>query len=410
MKNIFPGYNNKNEDEIKKLWENGLICFDANVLLNLYRYSKDTRNALLELIRKFSPQICLPHQSALEYNRNRYEVIADQEKAYKDFISKIGQIENDLQSTSKPPFLSNELHNSLKTVFNQVNSEVETSIKKYCDFLQNDTIYDDLSLIFKEKITSELTEDVLNEIYKEGEERYKRKIPPGFEDEKTKQGNRKYGDLVLWKQIIEKAKSDKKPIILITDERKIDWWWKIKDGRNMGPRQELVEEMKKEAKVEFHMYSSERFLSYGLDHLKERVNRKALNEIKEIKRAEIEEIERIKKHERNNFLKRKQESARQESARQESARQAREHAEFLNHKIKTTFSIIERYENRLKELDENPLDLTKEEESIHLAIDIKKLEESLDSLLKKKDSHEFSEHRIYRRFIMDINKDTDENN
>jgi hypothetical protein len=401
MKDIFPGYSKKSDLEIKKIWDSGIICFDANVLLNLYRYSNDTRKAILDLIKKFSSQICLPHQSALEYNRNRYEVIADQEKAYKEFISKIGQIESDLQSTSKPPFLSNNLHTSLKKVFKEVNFEVENSIKKYCDFLQNDTIYLDLTTIFGDKITSEFSQENLQKIYDEGEKRFEKKIPPGFEDEKTKQGNRKYGDLVLWKQIIEKGKKEKKPIILITDERKKDWWWKIKDGRNMGPRQELVEEMKNEAKVDFHMYSSERFLSYGLDHLKERVNRKALEEIKEINRAEIEQIERLKKRQYNDFIKRKEEKVNRDKERNN----------FLDHKIDITQNKIDRHKHRQKMLEDQHFDKSNnEEELVHLSIDLKRLEERLEDLLKKRDYDEMKENNIIRRFFRDFEKDNDGKN
>lgn len=294
MKNTFPGYIRKTEKDIEKLWEHGLICFDANVLLNLYRYSNQTQNALLDLIRKFKSKVHLPHQAALEYNRNRYEVIADQEKAYKDFITKISQIQEDLKSTSKPPFLSRSVHNSLNKVFEKVSGEVEESINRYCSFLKVDPIYDQITEIFKSRISKAFAEEEIEEIQKEGEERYSKKIPPGFEDEKNKDENRKYGDLILWKQVIGLATEHKKPIILITDERKIDWWWKIKDGRNMGPRQELVEEIFTVANVDFHMYSSERFLSYGQKYHKEKINEKALLEIREMKRSETKEMERIR--------------------------------------------------------------------------------------------------------------------
>ncbi|WP_349663114.1 DUF4935 domain-containing protein [Cellulophaga lytica] len=400
MKDIFPGYSKKSDAEIKTIWENGIICFDANVLLNLYRYSNDTRKALLDLVKKFSSQIYLPHQSALEYNRNRYEVIADQEKAYKEFTSKIGQIESDLQSTSKPPFLSTKLHTSLKKVFKEVNSEVEKSIKKYCDFLQDDTIYTDLTSIFGNKITSEFTEEELKKIYEEGEKRYEKKIPPGFEDEKTKQGIRKYGDLVLWKQIIAIGKKENKPIILITDERKKDWWWKIKDGRNMGPRQELVEEMKKEAKVDFHMYSSERFLSYGLDHLKERVNRKALEEIKEIKRAEIEELENAKQRHFEQ-IKRREERVKREQTRND----------YLDEKIAVTKHKIDRLKRKQNHLADQPFDrLNNEEELVHLTIDLNSLQERLEDLLKKREYNEMKQNSLFRKFYRDFNKDEDEKN
>lgn len=298
MKNLFPGYYKKTDSELKKIWETGTIFFDTNVILNLYRYSDTTRETILDLINKFSSQIYLPHQAALEYNRNRYEVIAEQEKAYKEFQEKISQIQKDLQSTNKPPFLSKNVDRDLNIVFEKVNTEVQDSIKKYCEYLKDDPIYNTISTLFKNKITNCFSEEELSKIYKNGEERYKLKIPPGFEDEKTKEGNRKYGDLILWKQIIEKAKELKKDVILITDERKIDWWWKIKDGRNMGPRQELVEEIKLEGNVDFHMYSSERFISYGQTLLKEQINQQAINEIQAMRKAELEELKRVQRLER----------------------------------------------------------------------------------------------------------------
>ena len=301
MKELFPGYYRKTETDIKRIWEHGIIMFDTNVLLNLYRYSDSTQNTILELIKKFSKQIYLPHQAALEYNRNRYEVIAEQEKAYNEFLEKISQIQKDLQSTSKPPFLTSKVDKELNVVFEKVGDEVKESIQKYCDYLKIDPIYNSISELFSNRITSAFSEDELKEIFKEGEERFKNKVPPGFEDEKNKEGNRKYGDLILWKQIIQKAKELKKDVILITDERKIDWWWKIKDGRNMGARQELVEEMKLHANADFHMYSSERFLSYGQSFLKEKINQQALEEIQAMKKAELEEIKRIQFMEKRMF-------------------------------------------------------------------------------------------------------------
>lgn len=366
MKNTFPGYCKKSEIEIKKIWENGIILFDTNVLLNLYRYSDSTRDTILDLISKFSKQIYLPHQAGLEYNRNRYEVIAEQEKAYKEFLDKITQIQKDLQSTNKPPFLSVKIDKNLNSVFEDVSAEVQDSIQKYCDYLKDDSIYNKISELFENRITEPFTKEMLEEIYKEGDERYKMKIPPGFEDEKTKDGTRKFGDLILWKQVIEKAKELKKDVILITDERKIDWWWKIKDGRNMGPRQELTEEIKNQAQVDFHMYSSERFLSYGQSFLKEQINQQALNEIQAMKKAEMDHIKLLKFKEFKN---------------KENEIKIKDEITYLRSKIESIneqkFLLNKRTENLFKESIENP----EIQEYIHnLSIQDSELEEHKNEL------------------------------
>jgi hypothetical protein len=291
MKSIYSGFVKRTPDELKKIWDEGLITFDANVLLNLYRYSTSTSQEILKIIEKFSSKIFLTHQAGLEFHRNRFEVITEQEKAYKEFTENIKKIEDELNSKSKHPFLSDSLHEKLKSVLIEVKNETQTNEKYYCDLILDDDIYEKLNEIFSEKIESEFSNEQLAKIYDEGKIRYEKKIPPGFEDEKDKEGNKIFGDLILWKQIIENAKSNGKPIILITEERKKDWWWKLKNNKTIGPRQELIAEIKKEANVEFYLYSTERFVEYGLSYLQEASNPKVIEEVKEFR--EVEDFKNI---------------------------------------------------------------------------------------------------------------------
>lgn len=174
-------------------------------------------------------------------------------------------------------------------MLDKVQSEVNSSKERYSFYLKEDPVYNTLSEIFKDKISESYTVDREKEICKEGEERYKLEIPPGYKDAKTKSGDRMYGDLILWKQVIDKAKQEKKPILLITNDDKADWWWKLKDGKTIGPRYELVKEIRNEAGVEFHMYSSENFLSHGQEFWNEPVDQIAVGEIQAMKMTQLEE-------------------------------------------------------------------------------------------------------------------------
>ena len=58
----------------------------------------------------------------------------------------------------------------------------------------------------------------------DGEQRYKRKIPPGFMDARDKDVVRKYSDLILWNETVRFAKTHGKSIIFVTDDVKADWW------------------------------------------------------------------------------------------------------------------------------------------------------------------------------------------
>lgn len=280
MKEKYIGYYKKSPDEIKKIWDEGFITFDANVLLNLYRYSSNTKKEIIKLIEKFSGKVFLTHQAGLEFHRNRFEVISEQEKVYKEFTENLTKIEEELNSKSKHPFLSAKLQQKLNTVFKEVKDETKNSEEYYCNLIITDEIYDEINNLFSNKIEKEYTEEEKLKLFEEGKKRFEKKIPPGFEDEKDKEGARIYGDFILWKQIIDKAKDTNKPVILVTDERKKDWWWKLKNGKIIGPRQELVEEMYKESGVEFHLYSTEKFVEYGLSYLKESSKPKVIEEVK----------------------------------------------------------------------------------------------------------------------------------
>ena len=98
---------------------------------------------------------------------------------------------------------------------------------------------------------------------------------------------REFGDLVLWKEIIEKAKVEQiKNIVFITDDDKEDWWWitESKGSKIIGPRPELIEEIHFEANVElFYMYNSERFLEFAKKYLGAKIKPQSIEDVREVK-------------------------------------------------------------------------------------------------------------------------------
>ena len=82
MKNLFASYYELSESRIKEIWSNSLIVFDANVLLNLYRYNKSTRDDFFRLMKSYKNRLWIPYQVALEFHRNREKVVKDTYDAY----------------------------------------------------------------------------------------------------------------------------------------------------------------------------------------------------------------------------------------------------------------------------------------------------------------------------------------
>src|SRR5664279_341625 len=84
--------------EYKDAWSKGLFVFDTNVLLNLYRYHKDTREELLKIIDKLSDRIWIPFHVALEFQRNRLTVIATQNNLFSKVRSVVESSRENLEA------------------------------------------------------------------------------------------------------------------------------------------------------------------------------------------------------------------------------------------------------------------------------------------------------------------------
>ena len=111
-----------------EMLEKALICYDANVLLNVYRYSDETQNGLVEVFKAFADRTYLPHQVALEYARNRAKTIVDQvnfcqstEDAFKKVISEF------LAPKDKQPFLSRRVHEGARRDHRRAGDQAESA-------------------------------------------------------------------------------------------------------------------------------------------------------------------------------------------------------------------------------------------------------------------------------------------
>lgn len=281
MKDLFPGYYRPNSSEFKNIWQNGLFVFDANVLLDIYRYSDETADSLLKTFEKLENRIWIPYQAALEYHRNISTVIASEAKTYTEAIKGVNDLFSLFSKKRGHPFLSFKLYQDIQSVFESLDSELKTKKKSMEDLLTENPLKDRLASILSGKIGECFSEQKLTEIYQAGEKRFNSKIPPGYEDAKNKKGDEKYGDLVVWLEIIEKAKSIDSPLILVTSDSKSDWFLE-EMGKKIGPRPELIAELKQNKNIPFYIYSTHSYLEYANTFLAVDVGQEVLDEVKQI--------------------------------------------------------------------------------------------------------------------------------
>lgn len=288
VRELFQGYYPPSDEEFYEIWDSGLVILDANALLNLFKYSEATRNVFFEILERLKTKLWIPHQVGYEFHENRLKVTYSQRKAYDTFD---GRIE---KAISEPINILDEYkdHSSidvsaLLAIFEEVNERARKELTKLKSEQPGDSkiaqkeadILNKITALYSGKIGGAFTETELESLYVEGAKRYEAKIPPGHEDVKTKQHPKMYGDLILWKQILEKVKSNPTSAIFVTDDAKEDWWW-VFEGKTIGPRHQLVDEYAETTSGKrIHFYSVKQFLNYGTEKLTIKVSKSTLDEV-----------------------------------------------------------------------------------------------------------------------------------
>ena len=302
---ILPGYR-LSRKEFEDLWDKCIFVFDANVLLDLYSYTSKVREEIVDTIRKLSSRVWIPHQAAFEYYNNRERVKKRQEDNYKflsniildypDYIKKKIKEKKEIDEYNSIYELKEELINKFTDDFPRIKKELMLISEKYTDLKDLSSIDTCIEKLFCGKVGKPYSLRYLEEICKEGLLRYSLELPPGFEDkdDPDKKGIQIYGDLILWRQIIEMAKERKLPVIFITNEQKRDWWWKPPSSRQIGPRPELVSEFNLATNELFYMYPLDEFLTYSNKYLKTSIKSEFISEIKEHRIEEGSQAETIK--------------------------------------------------------------------------------------------------------------------
>lgn len=300
MRNQFLGHFKLTEDEIKDIWENATFVFDANILLNLYRYSDDTRDEFLKLLGNLKSRVWLPEQAAYEYLKNRASVIAEQVRAYKENALKVQKLNdlNDLFSSKRAhPFISSVAKEKYDAAVDTIKAEMLEKQQRQEALLTDDPIQNQIANIFEAKIGKPYLLEDIKQIFDEGAERFSENTPPGYMDSEKfikatsvtdKRSN--CGDLIVWKQVIDHANEAQCAIVFVTDDQKEDWWT-IANGKTIGPRPELIKEFFEETKQQILIYKPELFLKLSKTHLDEEISKKSIDEITSERHSRLEQEE-----------------------------------------------------------------------------------------------------------------------
>ncbi|MCA1011462.1 PIN-like domain-containing protein [Halobacillus halophilus] len=286
MLDNFKGFIGYDESEFKDLWDNALVVVDTNILIYFYKFSSKQSTSLFNILKKLKEEdrLWIPHQVALEYFHNYENNMYKQKEGYntlRDELLNLKVEANKVFSSvnSTYPFIKTEKFEFIVDTIANSNEEIEKMINKEIEELPNaEKIKQDVLNLMEGIVGDPYTQKTIDNIQKEGDRRYKNIVPPGWKDGKDNSKdnvrtfgsimyNQKYGDLILWNQVIDKAKEGESPtqIIFLTEEKKEDWWRKDKGIRT--PQPNLINEFKEKTGQKFYMYRIDGFIKYASEHL-----------------------------------------------------------------------------------------------------------------------------------------------
>jgi hypothetical protein len=305
MRDSFFGYYPPTAEEYETLWKDGIIVPDTNVLLDLYRLPPTARDELIAVLEELKQRLWIPYQVALEFQERRLTVISAERKATESALEaakalvdglkqKVEALQIDKHGLGLDP---SPLIADLEHANGRLIEAITAVHKQQPNIAASDPIRERLDQILSKKIgPGPVNQSELDELIEGGDQRYADKVPPGYADsDKGTNPNqamffhdqikyqRKFGDLILWRQIIKFAKTNNiKFLMLVTADRKEDWWWR-EQGRIIGVQPELVREIRREAGVTlFWMYSSVQFLEHAKTYVRAQVSDQAVAELQEV--------------------------------------------------------------------------------------------------------------------------------
>lgn len=320
-------YNDESESYLKPIWESDktLFVFDTNVLIDLYAFQPESREDFFKVLDKLRDKIWLPYHVGLEYQRRRLEIIKIRREHFKRINREIDELQHSLSFDQKKfTTLTTQLitKKAYPKLYENINILADTYVKEIdkvkqklkidLDMLKEEVKEYDKDKIFlstedhiRKKIDEYFvvdklgkclfsTQEEVEDFNLKGEERFSMKTPPGYEDEQEKGDSiftfngltykRKFGDLIIFNEMIEIAKLKKcQNIIFISGDRKSDWRIieQLEGSKVLGARTELKMEMKNKAEVEnFYIFQVEEFLNQTKKFLDVHISDESLTDIK----------------------------------------------------------------------------------------------------------------------------------
>jgi hypothetical protein len=329
MREQFPWFLDPTEEELQRLWDEATFCFDANVLLNLYRVDEETTEDYFKIFRAFGDRIFLPHEAANQFFLRRRGVIRTEQNSFSDATEEVrnwlerrkhfNDIKNQLRGDDIGQIIGDEIESvfedregyeeEVEAVKNDLIDRIEDLEERFTPTgttqanAEEDEILEELLKIFEGK-TGDALEDGMEELKKEARQRYEREQPPGYKDYNNEDelSRGECEDFIIWKQLMKFGEQEGKDVVFITGDTKYDWWEKDDKHNFARPSHEILREFYRKTNQSFWMITTEGMVQEAGDRLGLDVKDNSVRQTERVAREnevyrreeKLEKVEKIK--------------------------------------------------------------------------------------------------------------------
>ncbi|WP_435283072.1 PIN domain-containing protein [Streptomyces koelreuteriae] len=269
-----------------------MIALDTNVLLELYRFTPEARNELLDVIEQLRDRIWVPNQVASEYYSRRIDAVKERLKLHEAIPKSLDELKRkalqELQLFIKRCSLTDDDKKKLVAPIEAAFSGATEEVRRHSNafdlslerVVNDDPILSRLARILDDRVGQPFTAEETESLIKEAERRYAEKIPPGYKD--AGKDENAHGDFFVWEQMLREVVTREASLLFVTNDAKEDWIAK-EGGLVIGAQPELIAEFKRRRNGgDFLIVQLSSFLKYAKEELGAAISLSTLEQAKNL--------------------------------------------------------------------------------------------------------------------------------
>jgi predicted nucleic acid-binding protein len=299
------------EDARELFYSTGMIVLDTNVLLDLYRYTPEAREEVLQALKRVAGRLWMPYQVGLEFVRGRNKVIHDRtrllsavaqqvrqsfDQAWQDIASASAQVKQLLANHANDHAGQRELDELInRKSFQKLTDPWMTELISRAEQIRNsqdvqlgslvagpDSVLHQVAELYEDRIGKPPSNaDLQRRVEKAARFRYPNRIPPGFADSAKSTNLAAAGDFLLWEEVVRQASDLPTPrkVLFVSSDAKEDWYEPSTPGRRKQPWPHLFEEMRRRSQADLLLVRPQDFFKDIREYLNADITQSTVEEI-----------------------------------------------------------------------------------------------------------------------------------